>query len=207
MTGHSASKPGVNPPRTVIQALARRGLLLKQDKQLPSVVGLVTGESLRVSWWSHPQARLIFSVLVELADHPDVQFAKLISGKDTLVHRRLWPALLAVGSSGERWQNEGLSDAGRRLFASVAREGSVEGEGKQAKELAVRLLAVASERHTESGKHVLVLESWKSWATRKRIKALSSVSEARRLLEEATVALGAPLTSLPWVRLEMRARR
>ena len=61
----------------VLTALAGHGLLLKQDKQLPSVVGIVTGESLSMSWWSHPNADVIFSVLSDLAEHPDVACAKL----------------------------------------------------------------------------------------------------------------------------------
>ena len=87
----------MRPAGRVLAALGDQGLLLKQDKLVPSVVGILTGESLRTSWWSHPKARLIFSVLSELADHPDVLFTKLLWQKDTLVHRSLWPALLAVG--------------------------------------------------------------------------------------------------------------
>jgi hypothetical protein len=80
------------PSERVLDALVRHGLLLKQDKAVPSVVGIITRESLRTSWWSHPQAHLIFSVLSELADHPDVLNTKLLYRKDTLIHRALWPS-------------------------------------------------------------------------------------------------------------------
>ncbi len=60
--------------KSVLAALKRGGLLLKQDKRLPSVVGVLTGESLSTSWWSHPDAHRIFAVLEKLADHPDVLF-------------------------------------------------------------------------------------------------------------------------------------
>ena len=82
----------------VLATLSRLGLLLKQDKELPNVVTILTGEKLSASWWSHPQGKLIFNVLRELEDHPDVLVAKLIAGKDTLVHRRLWIAFLAAAS-------------------------------------------------------------------------------------------------------------
>ena len=36
-----------------------------------------------------PKGRVIFAVLSELADHPDVLFTKLLGGRTTLVHRRL----------------------------------------------------------------------------------------------------------------------
>src|SRR5712691_13099353 len=99
----------MRPVGRVLAALGDKGLLLMQDKTFPSVVGILTGESLRTSWWSHPKAQLIFSVLTELTDHPDVLFTKLLCHKDTLVHRSLWPAVLAVGSARERWQVQGLS--------------------------------------------------------------------------------------------------
>src|SRR5690242_21492457 len=94
---------------TVLAALARHGLLLKQDKRLPSAVTLLAGEPLASSWWSHPQGRLIFRVLTALADHPDVLVTKLLDGKDTFVHRPLWPALLAAAGAGESWQTRDLS--------------------------------------------------------------------------------------------------
>lgn len=183
----------------MIRALKRNGLLLKQDKVLPSVVGLLTGESLAGSWWSHPDARKIYAVLTDLDDHDDVLITKLIAGKDTLVHRRLWPALVAVGWSREAWQREKLTLPARRLLESVERARSgVVCAGAPARELALRLLAVSSERHSESGRHVRVLESWKGWAARKGVAPLPSAREARRALGEAAASLGAAPSSLPW---------
>lgn len=86
------------------------------------MVGILTGESLSTSWWSHPRGRLVFAVLSQLADHPDVLFAKLLYRKDTLIHRRLWPAVLAVGLAREPWQTRGLSDDAKRLLERLARE-------------------------------------------------------------------------------------
>src|SRR2546423_8801307 len=87
---------GMTPAAAVLAALSQHGLLLKQDKELPNVVTILTGEKLSTSWWSHPKGKLIFRVLSELADHPDVIVTKLLAGTDTLVHRRLWPALVAL---------------------------------------------------------------------------------------------------------------
>jgi len=53
----------MSPSDTVLQALSDTGLLLVQDKQLPNIATLVTGETLRGSWWSHPKGRLIFAVM------------------------------------------------------------------------------------------------------------------------------------------------
>ena len=58
---------------------------------------LVAGERIRGSWWGHPpsQARC-FAAISILADSPDVVRTRLVNGKVTLVHRRVWSALVRV---------------------------------------------------------------------------------------------------------------
>jgi hypothetical protein len=189
----------MRPVNIVLAALADNGLLLKQDKALPNVVGILTGESLRTSWWSHPKAHLIFSVLSELAECPDVLITKLLYRKDTLVHKSLWPAILAVGKAREHWQVQGLlSDAKSLLDRLDKGDAVVRAVGAPVKELEARLLVTTQEIHTESGRHEMALESWRSWSRRMDCTALRSVPRARELLEETAVKLGAPLKSLPW---------
>src|SRR4030095_1027726 len=106
----------MRPVKLVLAALADNGLLLKQDKTLPNVVGILTGESLSSSWWSHPKSHLIFAVLSELADHPDVLVTKMLYGKDTLVHKSLWRAVLALGKAREPWQMHLLSDEAKSFL-------------------------------------------------------------------------------------------
>lgn len=162
----------------VVALLRKHGLLLVQDKTLPSIVGAITGESAAGSWWGHPRGQEIFAILERLSDHPDVVFTKLIAGKVTLVHRSFWPALLGVATSGEEWQTGGLSP------------------DPTAKELEKRLLAYASQVHTESGKHETVLTKWED-SPLAGVKPLPP-EEARRTLEEAAIRLGAKKSSLPW---------
>ncbi|PYQ48053.1 MAG: hypothetical protein DMF59_17180 [Acidobacteria bacterium] len=170
-------------------ALAKYGLLLLQDKELPSAVGIVTGEVVSGSWWSHPRANEIFRKLEQL---DDAVSAKLIAGKVTFVHPRLLPALAAVGSARERWQMHGLSPAARKLLARVDREGSVRASGPAAKELQLRILVQAHEEHTESGRHATVLEPWPA--------SKLTAEEGRHRLEKAVTAMGAELHDLPWNR-------
>ena len=189
----------MRPAESVLAALVQYGLLLKQDKAVPSVVGLLTGESLRTSWWSHPKAHLIFAVLSELAEHPDVLVTKLLYRKDTLVHRSLWPALLAVAEAREPWQLRGLSGPARSLLQLVQRgDGPVRATGAPVKALEARLLARAHQVHTEAGHHEMALESWQAWAGRAGCAALQSIPQAREVLEHAAATLGAPLEALPW---------
>jgi hypothetical protein len=183
--------------RRVLTQLQRHGLLLKQDKLLPSVVGLVTGQALTSSWWSHPQAQEIYGLLQALAERPDVLETKLLSGKVTFVFVSLWSAWLGLATSAEGWQCAGLSGAAQTLLAEV--NGAVEREatGVVAKELEQRLLVRSEQRHTASGKHVLVLESWEKWGKRQGLHALP-VPESKALLERAAQSLGAPVNALPW---------
>jgi hypothetical protein len=189
----------MRPVTRVLAALGDKGLLLTQDKALPNVVSILTGESLRTSWWSHPKAQLIFSVLSELADHPDVLFTKLLYRKDTLVHRSLWPAVLTVGNARDQWQVQGLSVDAKRLLKRLDRGGKpVRGVGAPVKELEGRLLVTTQEIHTESGRHEMALETWQAWSRRVSCTPMDSDAHARKVLEDAAVRLGAPLKSLPW---------
>ena len=198
----------MRPLDLVLAALTENQLLLKQDKVVPNVVSIVTGESLRTSWWSHPKAHLIFGVLAQLAEHPDVLFAKLLYGKDTMIHRPLWPAVLAVGLAREPWQTRGLSDHAKRLLERCDRgEGPVRAAGAAVRELERRLLATSQEIHTEAGRHEMALESWEAWSARVRCRPAESRSHARKVLEDAATKLGAPLKALPWPAKEYRRSR
>jgi hypothetical protein len=183
----------------VLDHLARNGVLLKQDKCLGNVVTILTGESLHTSWWSHPKARVVFAVLAELAEHPDVLFTKLLYGKETLVHRMLWPHFLAVALAGEPWQHRNLSAQARELLRRVLQtEGPVQCSGPAAKELQLKLLAHAEEVHTASGRHEMALESWSAWSERVGVVPTKSLGDARRTIEQACQRLGAAHSALPW---------
>jgi hypothetical protein len=183
----------------VLQLLVENGMLLKQDKHFPNVVQIVTGESLSTSWWSHPKAHDIFAVLSQLADHPDVLVTKLLSTKDTLLHRGLWPSFLAVATAREPWQLRRLSVPETRLLVEIDRAACpVRASGAAAKQIQVRLLAHAGEVHTDSGRHEMALESWSHWSTRVGCTPARSVSGARRTLEDVALGLGASRSAFPW---------
>jgi hypothetical protein len=77
--------------------LIDHGMLLQSARgPLPNVAELVAGEPIRGSWWGHPAGTAIFNALNDLADSPDVVRTRLVGGKVTLIHRRLWPALVRV---------------------------------------------------------------------------------------------------------------
>src|ERR1044071_1583285 len=127
-----------------------------------------------------------------LEDHKDVLIMKLVSGKVTFVHRKLWGHIYSIGVAREEWQLKKLSPAAKRLLAALDDQGSLQTDqlGKElgpkpARELETRLLLHASQIHTESGAHAKVIESWPTWAKRAgfRQTAKSAVA-ARHFLEQ-----------------------
>src|SRR5262249_37912733 len=106
--------------------LKRFGLLLLSDARLPSIATLVAGQPIRGSWWGHPKGQEIFRVASRIDEHPDVAVTKLISGKVTFVHRKLWPVLLAAATAQEPWQMNGLSRKARSLLQRVDQEGQLQ---------------------------------------------------------------------------------
>jgi len=190
----------------LITALETCGLLLLQDKSFPSAVGVITGESLAGSWWSHPRGDEIFCAVSAIAAHPDALTCKLYGGKVTFVHRMLWPAVLAMAQADEPWQTAALSSEAHRLLEQIEREGSVITSGKAAKEIESRLLAHAEQLHTKSGSHKIRLEPWSAWTVRSGCPSKISVDQGRALLEAAVVALGGTIKSLPWHAFNSRRR-
>lgn len=203
--------------RRVLAQLEQDGLLMLADTQLPSVASLVAGKPIRGSWWAHPRAHAIARVAGRLDAHRDVADAKLISGKVTLIHRRLWPALVGVGSAHEPWQVGSLPRPARALLARVKREGRLRTDrlpGYQhsrskavveaARELERRLLVHGEEFHTETGAHAKWLETWEHWAQQVRLKEKKMLpAAAKRRLEKVVRALNARYVAecwLPWNR-------
>jgi hypothetical protein len=81
----------------VLAVLVEHGMLLQSAKgPVPNVADLVAGEAIEGSWWGHPAGPEIFAALNELDGSPDVVRLRLVKGKVTLVHRRLWPAVVRL---------------------------------------------------------------------------------------------------------------
>ena len=66
---------------------------------VPSLAALIAGGPIRGSWWAHPKAHEIFDATEAIRDSPEVLVCRLVDGKVTYVHRRLWPALVKLASS------------------------------------------------------------------------------------------------------------
>ena len=91
--------------RTAAEALRwleREGIVLESARgAVPSLAATIAGETIRGSWWSHPKAQAIYAVAEGLRESDDVLVCRLVDGKITYVHRRLWPALVRLADRFE----------------------------------------------------------------------------------------------------------
>ena len=185
--------------RQAVDALDRTGLLLLHDGRRPSLTGLVAGAPIRGSWWGHPAGRRIFQVASALEEGGDVLFVPLLSAKVTLVHRRLWPALVSVGEGRAPWQMVPLEKRALALLDEVDRAGRFRASGPSSKALARALLVHAEQVHTAGGSHATELVSWGEVRKQRGIEERLDPDEGRQLLERAAADLRSP-SALPWKR-------
>lgn len=81
----------------------------------PSFASAIAGGPIRGSWWGHARGREIFALTRAVRDCPDVLVCRLVDGKITYVHRRLWPALVRVA---ERFPRKHLAKIDEKHTAS-----------------------------------------------------------------------------------------
>jgi hypothetical protein len=87
----------VKTKKEALDFVKRHGAVLESAKgTIPSLAQAIAGEPIRGSWWGHPKGNQIYMLLNDVCDSPDVMRCRLHDGKITLVHRRLWPALVRM---------------------------------------------------------------------------------------------------------------
>jgi hypothetical protein len=78
-----------------LRFIKKHGVVLEsaRDHAVPNLADEVLGKVRRGSWWGHPRGKKFFAVTRQIRSHPNVLVCRLVGGKITYVHRRLWPAL------------------------------------------------------------------------------------------------------------------
>jgi len=77
---------------------------------VPSLAHAIAGEPIRGSWWAHPKGKDIFALSRAIRRSPDVLVCRLVDGKITYVHRRLWPALVRLAGRFPRARLAALTE-------------------------------------------------------------------------------------------------
>lgn len=84
-------------PKDAVAFVQNHGVVLESARgPVPVLAAAVVGAPIRGSWWGHRKGPEIFRLTRVLRDAPDVLVCRLVSGKITYVHRRLWPALVRL---------------------------------------------------------------------------------------------------------------
>ena len=83
--------------KEALRFIEQHGIVLQSGKgPAPRLVEAIAGEPIRGSWWAHPKSKAIFRVLCAVADSDEILICRLVDGKVTFVHKRVWPALARV---------------------------------------------------------------------------------------------------------------
>jgi hypothetical protein len=190
--------------RSLRDALDAHGLLPQHDGELVCATSIIAGRHIHGSWWGDPAGGLIFDVLTTIED--EVASVKILDGKVTLVHRRLFPALAAIGLAARA----DLRRDAAHLLVRVKKEGYLRTDdvelpsgsrkpGAVANELEKHMLVYSRQEHTESGHHARQLLTWEKFLREHGIEETPDEREARRLFDAAADGIGA-LERLPWNR-------
>lgn len=103
--------------------VAQHGIVLASARgAAPRLIDAIAGEVITGNWWSHPQANAIDNVLTEVQASQDILVCRLLGGKITLVHRRLWPALVRVAETFAPQQIARVSEEHTASGRHVVRE-------------------------------------------------------------------------------------
>jgi hypothetical protein len=86
-------------PKQAVAFVKDQGIVLESARgPVPSLAEAVAGEPIRGNWWAHPRANEIFLCSRAIRKSADVLVCRLVGGKVTYVHRRLWPALARLAA-------------------------------------------------------------------------------------------------------------
>jgi hypothetical protein len=89
-------------PKQALGFVESRGITLESGRgPVPSLAQTIAGEAIRGSWWAHPKGGVIFRCSRAVRESKDVLVCRLVGGKVTYVHRRLWPALVRLAGQFE----------------------------------------------------------------------------------------------------------
>jgi hypothetical protein len=86
-------------PKQAIAFVRKHGVVLESGRgPVPSLAEKVAQGPIKGSWWSHPKSREIYALTRTVRDNDDILVCRVVGGKITFVHRRLWPALIRLAN-------------------------------------------------------------------------------------------------------------
>ena len=82
-----------------IRFVEQHGIVLEAGRgPRPNLAETVAGERIHGNWWGHKKAHAIFQATRAVRECDQVLVCRLVGGKITYVHRRLWPAIVRLAN-------------------------------------------------------------------------------------------------------------
>ncbi len=86
-------------PKNAVSFVESHGIVLESGRgAVPNLTEAVAGAPIRGSWWGHTKGHEIFAATRAVRESPDVLVCRILEGKVTYIHRRLWPALVRLAA-------------------------------------------------------------------------------------------------------------
>ena len=107
-----------------IAFIREHGVVLEAGRgPIRSLAEVVAGGPIRGSWWSHPRGKEIFRITRAVRASSQILVCRLVAGKITFVHKRLWPALIRMSDRFKPSQlarlHEEHTDLGRHVVKAI----------------------------------------------------------------------------------------
>jgi hypothetical protein len=82
-----------------VQFVEQQGVVLEAGRgPRPNLAEAVAGERIQGNWWKHKKGRTIFRATRAVRDSDEILVCRVVGGKITYVHRRLWPAIVRLAT-------------------------------------------------------------------------------------------------------------
>ena len=83
-----------------LEFVAFHGIVLESAKgSVPNLADTVAGEQIQGSYWGHPKGDEIFVLTRGIRSSEEILVCRLVGGKVTYIHQRLWPAIFRLHES------------------------------------------------------------------------------------------------------------
>jgi hypothetical protein len=83
--------------REALAFVKANGIVLESARgPAPSLAAAIAGEPIQGSWWKHRKASQIFRCTRAVRASKEILVCRLLGGRVTYVHRRLWPAVVKL---------------------------------------------------------------------------------------------------------------
>ena len=85
--------------------IAENGVVLESARgPVPSLAEAIVGEPIGGSWWGHPLSHTIYAIISAVREDPAILVCRLVGGRVTHIHKRLWPALARLAPELADWR-------------------------------------------------------------------------------------------------------